>query len=350
VPGLLPGMVYSFRVAAVNHVGMSKFSIPTLSKSTCTSEPSPPPQPVCSNITESSCHVGWVLTKSNGAGIEMHELRCYRKGEDIPQWVRPFRYETLGCDVKDLIPGNEYLFEVRSMNRIGWSPWGAALLMKTSCGVPATPFPPTLVSATFRTLCMRIKAPDCSGSRVHSYVVTFRAGGIGRFDKQIIVDAHAKDDTTDFTVENLPADTAYEFCVIARNEVGESTMSAPSSLVSTLPPLCPTPPSNVLAFNVSTNGCEVSWNVDDVDAMGSRVTGFIIHVMEGGKCIQSHPSRVRRDATIRGLLTRHTYTFTVASINAVGEGDSSEESPPITIPTKAEYLVIQHKRKYGDRA
>jgi large repetitive protein len=65
---------------------------------------------------------------------------------------------------------------------------------------------------------------------------------------------------------------------------------------------------------------------------GSPITGYIVTPHIGPTAQAALPvTSDARHVTLRGLVSKSTYTFTVAAVNAVGTSPPSVPSAPITI-------------------
>ncbi|WP_203914048.1 FG-GAP repeat domain-containing protein [Rhizocola hellebori] len=178
------------------------------------------------------------------------------------------------------------------------------------------PGPPTDLQATAgngsASLTWRRPASAPSGS-ITSYTITASPGG---------ATTTAPGTTTSATINNLTNGTTYTFTMTATNSYGTSMPSAPSNSVTPIAPTPPGAPSNVTAV-AGYAAATVSWSTPPSN--GSPITGYTVTSSPGGITTSTAAST----ATIGGLTSGTTYTFTVTATNAAGIGPVSAPSNPV---------------------
>jgi hypothetical protein len=127
--------------------------------------------------------------------------------------------------------------------------------------------------------------------------------------------------------------TPYSFQVLARNEIGESSLSDASQSVT--PATTPDAPANVAA-TISNQSSEVSWSTPANN--GSAITGYKVSWLNGTQTCTASP------CTIAGLVNGTSYVFQVTARNALGESllsSASENVIPATTPDAPEITNIE---------
>lgn len=128
-------------------------------------------------------------------------------------------------------------------------------------------------------------------------------------------------------VPGLTLGKTYTCRVTATNLLGTSSASAGSNAVG--PVSTPGAPTAVVAV-AGGGGATVSWSPPATDG-GSPITGYAVTPIVG---FYPFPPVVFSSTDtaqfVRGLTDGHTYRFKVAAINALGTGDSSGASNPVT--------------------
>jgi subtilisin family serine protease len=160
------------------------------------------------------------------------------------------------------------------------------------------------------------------GSALTAQTVTVWSGALRV--KSVTVSGTA----TTAAVTALTTGKAYSFTVTATNAVGTSPASVQSNIVTTLAAKAPTAPTGVKA-TAGSRSASLTWT-NGGDG-GSTVTGQTITVYSGLQRIGA--VTVAGSATaarITGLTAGRSYTFTVASTNAIGTGPASVKSNAIT--------------------
>jgi hypothetical protein len=125
-----------------------------------------------------------------------------------------------------------------------------------------------------------------------------------------------------------PADT-YQLSVAAVNSVGEGPGTEPQLFLFagyTLPGAV----TGVTA-SAGTTGAVVSWTPAD-PATGSAATGYVVTPYVAG--VAQSPQTFNSTATTEtiGVSRGIAYTFTVAGVNAEGQGPESAQSNAVTVP------------------
>lgn len=114
-----------------------------------------------------------------------------------------------------------------------------------------------------------------------------------------------------------------------------STTGEPAPTPTPAPASAPSAPTNVVASPGDAAGeANVQWT-SSVDN-GSAIIDQDMFIYENGvKTYQVGIPAEYNNVTINGLPEGHTYTFTMASTNAVGTSPESAQSQPVTIPSAA---------------
>ncbi len=162
------------------------------------------------------------------------------------------------------------------------------------------------------------------GSPITGYVVTRYVGvspmGTTPFN----------DTLTTHTITGLTNGTTYRFKVQAVNAIGTSAFSGTSNPV--IPATVPDAPGNVFATGGNASAT-ISWDPPASNG-GIPVTGYVVTPLIDG--VPQTPVVFNSTATtqtVTGLINGTTYTFTVAAINGVGTGPSTESFNSVTPAT-----------------
>jgi hypothetical protein len=170
-------------------------------------------------------------------------------------------------------------------------------------------------------------APASTGSGLAYYVVRTTQSGVGPW--YVPLNGTANFPITFPIPETLS--TAQTLSVTAANAAGES---APATTPSVTPTArtAPLPPAYVFASSGSTTGSAVvSWG-SPLATGGSAITGYTVTASPGGQQV-SVSGNTTFSATFTGLTLGVSYTFAVATTNAVGTSAQSVSSPAITLPS-----------------
>lgn len=208
---------------------------------------------------------------------------------------------------------------------------------------PSAPIPPTITSAVAGLSQATVSwAPIPNGCPISSYIVrTLLAGGTASGLADVTVLAP----TTTATVLGLTNGSSYQFEVEACNLTGCSPFSALSNVVSLTPPAALT---GVTATVLSATSAGVSWKpsgdgsitsytVSAFDSASPSVVAATVTILP----VQLSCARLNCGfpITVSGLLSGHTYTFTVHATNLFGNSAESAPSLPITLPVTADVAI-----------
>jgi Zn-dependent metalloprotease len=166
------------------------------------------------------------------------------------------------------------------------------------------------------------------GSPITGYTVTASPGG----------GTATTTGATAAVVTGLANGTSYRFTVTATNAIGTSPASAASSAV--IPKTTPSAPTSVVATPGGARAT-LSWTAP-VRNGGSKITRYTVTVSPGGRTATTTGAT---KATVTGLTSDTSYTFTVIATNVVGSSPESLPSTavtPLTAPSApADVLVIR---------
>ncbi len=142
------------------------------------------------------------------------------------------------------------------------------------------------------------------------------------------IDTTVTGTTTAMTLSGLTNGRPYRFTVQAINGAAPGDQSSPSAPVTPLG--VPEKVTDVKAKRGGPGEAEITWKPPTPSSARAGVTSYEIAVSPGGTLFQFPGDAVT--ATVPGLQTGVTYTFTVRPISATGRGPESDQSNPLTLP------------------
>ena len=213
------------------------------------------------------------------------------------------------CFIAGLKSSLLYTFTVRASNAVGTGNSSLASNTVRTLSTPGRPAPPTNVVATgrYESVILTWVAGNSNGALITSYIAFASPGG-----RSCTVTV------TSCTFNDLNAETAYRFVVVAVNIVGSSNQSEASNTVT--PGLSvPLPPTNVTA-SAQESQAVVSW-LAPPDTGGSDITQYTVSDAQGDTCTTSDGAAMT--CIVEGLTDGQSYSFVVVATNAQGDSDFS---------------------------
>ena len=322
VTGLTNGTEYHFRVRARNAAGDSAQSAvagPHRPRTT-------PGKPGTVTGTPSNTEVtlAWAPPSNNGGAEIVDYIVEYTSdnGTTTQVFAEGTRAAT-GAQVTDLTNGTAYKFRVKAVNEASIAggiatDWSAAITPRTTPGTPSG------VSGTAgnEQVLLTWTAPGNGGSAITTYHIEYSAN-----DGASWLQAGTSTSTSR-TVTGLQNGYSYIFRVKAENIAGEGSWSTPSLAVT--PRTVPDTPAAPSATPDNASAL-VSWSAP-ADG-GSSITDYVVRFsLNSGSSWTTFSDSVSTDnsVTVTGLTNGTKYVFSVAALNAAGQGLWSLPSSAVT--------------------
>ena len=316
VTGLTNGQTYTFTVFATNAVGGGMLSAATQPVTV-----GAPTAPTATSATPGNGNaiVGWAApSTANGSPITGYRVTPYLGL--VPLSPVNFAANARSGGVGALTNGHTYSFTVAALNARG---------IGTPAGQPTAtigaPTAPTIVSAgpgpSSTSVTIHWTAPtQNNGSTITGYVVTSRYKFIP------LAPTTVSASTNTVTLTGLMTGQPYTFLVAATNTLGAGAQSASTAELTVGAPTAPT----AVTATAGVTSASLKWTAPSSNN-GSPVTGYIVTPYLAGVAQASRTfNSTATTATVTGLTTAKTYSFTVAAKNAVGTGPQSIMSNTVT--------------------
>ena len=304
--GLTNGLVYYYRITAVNAMGESSPSIEVQA-----SPGSVPGAPVITGTTFSLGTVGlsWSLPDDGGrtiAGFSVYRgnTSSFSSATLMSQYIAGNVYQDPTATV-----GSTYYYFVTAANSIGTSGPGSSGPFYVS-GSPSPPLALTASIASDHVL-LSWSAPDSTGSSSVSGYYVYRSLAPG----QGTVIAHLGNVLSYSDAAVILGETYY-YSVSAENQNGTGPLSAEVRAAYVLAPGSP----SGLTVTGSTGTASLTWSA--LVQNGIPVSGYTVRVWTSGVA-PSIAGQVGPDSlsfVIGGLTDGVQYWFTVSAFNQAGEG------------------------------
>jgi hypothetical protein len=326
VTGLTNGTAYTFRVRAVNAVGLGALS--AASNAVTPTAGTVPAAPVIGTASggAASATVRWTPGATGGSAITSYQVEV-RRGTTVVRTVTGIAANATSTVVTGLTNGTAYTFRVRAVNAVGAGAYSAAsnAVTPAAATVPGAPVIGTATAGN-TTATVRWTPGATGGSAITSYQVEIRRGSSAwRTVTGIAANA------TSTVVTGLANGTAYTFRVRAVNAVGAGAWSAASAAVK--PATVPGAPTFVTATSGAAGGAltaSVKW-AGPASNGGSAVNGWVVRAlrMSSTGAVLATTTSAKLSSGTRSLtmtLPAGNYRFTVQAVNVIGAGPESARS------------------------
>ncbi len=361
--GLQTGHVYTYKVYAINSIGIGNASNTASASPTQIITVPGSPTLSATPLSATSISLSWTPPSSDGGSAITGYKIEYANGTLAYTILVSNTGNTQTSYIHSgLATGASYTYRVTAINAIGaGNPSNAVTTQpqetKTAVIISAVAVSPTSVRISW------IPPSQTYGQMINGYTV----------DQVINGNFISIDDTssgiTSYTIPNLTTNKTYTFSVTAILSGGSQTNPSPTVSVmptktstasdssQTPPPppqqnqALPDPPSGVNATLVSANTVQISWIIPSNNGK-LPVTGFKIESMTGASgtwSIVASNTGVQTSFIKSGLQAGTIYYYRVSSINNVGTSQPSSEvyvttqqaANPTPIPPPP---VLQHSQ------
>ena len=319
--GLREGCEYEFRVYAENAAGLSLPSetTPLIRAEDPIFLPSPPSKPKIMDSTRSNITIGWTKPLFDGGAPVTGYTVEYKKTDETDWTTAIQNLKGTEYTVSGLASGSQYVFRVKSINKIGVSEpsdVSEPQMAKEREEEPAF----DIDSEMRKTLIVK-----AGGS--FTMTVPFRGKPVPNVtwnkpetDLRTRASIDTSDNCTSLTVEKATRNDSGKYTLTLQNILNTATLTLIVKVLDT-----PGPPSNVAAKDVTKESAVLSWDVPENDG-GAPVKNYVIEKREASKkawvTVTNNCHRLSYKVT--GLQEGAIYYFRVSGENEYGVGVPSE--------------------------
>jgi hypothetical protein len=229
--GLTVGQNYSFRVSAVNSVGVGAPSGSSASVAVATVPATPTVTPTVTAAPGNTATVTWTNPTDGGSALTSVDIQYSSNGGSTWTTYGGAVSLTGTTVVTGLTTGQTYIFKVRGVNFFGAGAWSAASSGVVALAATAPAAVTTLTStpgASAGTMDLSWTAPSANGSAITDYLIEYSSDGGVTW----VTYVHTPSTSTSITVGGLTAGTAYQFRVKAINSIGSAVASSATAPVA----------------------------------------------------------------------------------------------------------------------
>jgi len=333
--GVAVGTTYYYYVTAVNAVGESNRSN-EVSATVLPPQPPSPPRNLTGYSYNATACLKWEEPANTG-NAQITNYRIYRGTTPSTETLYAITGNVLAYTDTNVTTGNTYYYKVTAVNTAGESDFSNEVSVNVVA--PAAPSPPRNLAAysgnNKAVLSWDVPASD-GGSPIKGYDI-YRSTIAG----SEVFYASGGNITT-YTDTNVSINTMYYYKVKAVNWFGVSDFSNEAG-VFIQGPSVPAPPRNLRIEQVN-HALKLVWEVPVTDG-GSQITNYRIY--------RATASGMEQPLVVIGNTTTYTdmnlsvgvrYYYQVSAINAIGEGNKSNEANEVcaVLPSQPRNLTATY--------
>lgn len=329
---LSPGTTYQIRVACEGPSGTSNYS----ELCTVTTEaiiPGAPDPPYCDNAPGPYAAVlKWDAPDYNG-GAPVLEYEVKLTG--LPNYNDEIIYhgKDMYCICKNLLPGEEYIANVRGVNRIGAGIWSESMKFNAGAAPPNAPEQLEIQVRSATHLIVAWQEPKSNGAPISEYRLESSLTNESNSNYKICYQGIQ----TTVDVRDLIPYTLYYFRVNASNYAGCSQYS--TIIQQKTPAACPGIP---LITKSEITATELRLNWSEPESNGSKILHYRIEYSERTPCsIEISTKENVNEFTIKNLASETSYKFKIQAVNEIGAGQWSVPLKLTTWPPPPEPPILE---------
>ncbi|XP_029624486.1 titin isoform X1 [Salmo trutta] len=307
--------------------------------------PGPPDGPMkITGVTAEKATLHWSHPLQDGGASVSHYVIEKRVTNRVSWTVVEPETQAVSYKVTKLVPGTEYIFRVKAVNRFGTGEPLESDPVTACCPFkpPSAPSTPEASAITSDSMVLTWNRPENDGgSEIDGYIVEKRdKDGIRwtKCNKRRLNDIR-------FRCTGLNEGHSYEFRVSAENSAGLGVPSEPTGYIKACDPLYPPgPPFNPRVTDHSTTTVSISWTKPIYDG-GAAIIGYVVkmkEVTEEEWTTCTPPTGVEETHfTVKTLKENREYDFHICAINTEGVGEPADVPGTVVTSERLEAPEIE---------
>ncbi|KAL0977975.1 hypothetical protein UPYG_G00164200 [Umbra pygmaea] len=307
--------------------------------------PGPPEGPMkITGVTAEKVTLHWGHPLHDGGASILHYTLEKRVTNRVSWTLVDPEIQHISYKVTKLIPGTEYIFRVKAVNKFGLGEPLESDPVSACCPFkpPSAPSTPEATVITSDTMVLTwIRPEDDGGSEIDGYIMEKRdKEGIRwtKCNKRRLTD-------TRFRCTGLNEGHSYEFRVSAENSAGVGVPSEPTGYIKACDPLFPPgPPYAPRVTDHSTTSVSLSWTKPIYDG-GAAIKGYAVEVKEVAEdawTTCTPPVGVEETQfTVKRLKENGEYNFRICAINSEGIGEPADVQETVVTSERLEAPEIE---------
>ena len=330
VTGLTNGIVYEFRVKALNNIGIGPASNVV---SATPSEPPGAPTGLTATPGNARVSLSWTApTDTGGSEITDYVVQHRLKSDIIWVTLNDGTGTTPSATVTGLQNGSEYVFRVWAVYGESLGPMSGSVLATPSAPASAPPGPPltlTVISGNTQASLSWTAPTSTGGAAITDYIIEYKAASASQWSTF----ADGTSTATTAIVTGLTNGTDYQFRVSAVNSVGTGS---PSGTVQTRPSAPLGAPTGLTATPGNAR-VSLSWTAPR-DTGGQGINKYVVEyrATTATAWTTSTNTTATTSITVTGLTNGTEYVFRVKAEfgGSLGPASATATATPM-IPNSA---------------
>nr|XP_046189939.1 titin-like [Oncorhynchus gorbuscha] len=307
--------------------------------------PGPPDGPLkITGVTAEKATLHWSHPLQDGGASVSHYIIEKRVTNRVSWTVVQPETQAVSYKVTKLVPGTEYIFRVKAVNRFGTGEPLESDPVTACCPFkpPSSPSTPEASAITCDSMVLTWNRPENDGgSEIDGYIVEKRDKDGVRWTK---CNKRRLNDIR-FRCTGLAEGHSYEFRVSAENSAGVGVPSVPTGYIKACDPLYPPgPPYNPRVTDQSTTTVSISWTKPIYDG-GAAIKGYVVEMKEVTEeewTACTPPTGVEETHfTVKMLKENGEYNFHVYAINTEGVGEPADVPGTVVTSERLEAPEIE---------
>eukprot|EP00063_Salmo_salar_P057342 XP_014032177.1 PREDICTED: titin-like [Salmo salar] len=307
--------------------------------------PGPPDGPMkITGVTAEKATLHWSHPLQDGGASVSHYIIEKRVTNRVSWTVVEPETQAVSYKVTKLVPGTEYIFRVKAVNRFGTGEPLESDPVTACCPFkpPSAPSTPEASAITSDSMVLTWNRPENDGgSEIDGYIVEKRDKDGVRWTK---CNKRRLNDIR-FRCTGLTEGHSYEFRVSAENSAGLGVPSEPTGYIKACDPLYPPgPPYNPRVTDHSTTTVSISWTKPIYDG-GAAIKGYVVEMKEVTEeewTTCTPPTGVEETHfTVKTLKENREYNFHICAINTEGVGEPADVPGTVVTSERLEAPEIE---------
>jgi hypothetical protein len=333
--GMTTGTTYTYKISALNSIGVSTASADvsvTPTSASAAVAPGAPTGLVATAVSPTKIDLSWNAPSNNGGyPITGYKIQ-YRTGSDqYADLITNTDSTTTTFSHNGITAGQLYIYRVYTITAFATSDKSSlevtvqpkSVSSSTAPGAPtglvATNVSPTKIDLSWN-------APSNNGGYpITGYKIEYKKG-TGSYVSLV---SNTANTTASYVHTGLTTGTTYTYKISAISSIGTSAASAEASATPTTESTATVPgtPTGLVATATSATQINLSWTAPSNG--GSAITGYKIEYKSGTgtySVLVANTATASTTYSHTSLTTGTTYTYKISAINAIGTGSVSSEA------------------------